>query len=265
MKNKKKIGIALSGGGVRGIAHLGILQGLNEEGIFPDYLSGSSAGAIVAALYAHGYPPRTIFEIITQTNYFKFFKPSISFKALLKMDLLADLFAKYLPEDDFSALNIPIFVAATNFQKSQTEYFSEGPLIQRIMASSCIPGMFEPILLEDNLYVDGGVINNLPVEPLIDLCDTIIGINCNNLEAFEGQPNIKRLIERSVIMALNYNVYSRKNQCDYFMDPPGLAQFGVLEVKKSTEIYEAGYRFCKEYLNENQPLLDLKNQDINSL
>ena len=64
MKNKKKIGIALSGGGVRGIAHLGILQGLNEEGIFPDYLSGSSAGAIVAALYAHGYPPRTIFELL---------------------------------------------------------------------------------------------------------------------------------------------------------------------------------------------------------
>tara|TARA_R110000868_G_scaffold104270_8_gene287139 strand:+ start:13155 stop:13952 length:798 start_codon:yes stop_codon:yes gene_type:complete len=264
LKKKNKIGIALSGGGVRGIAHLGILQGLNEEGISPDYISGSSAGAIVAALYAHGYPPETIFNIITQTNYFKFFKPSISFKALLKMDLLADLFAKYLPEDDFSALNIPIFVTATNFQNSRTEYFSEGPLIKRLMASSCIPGMFEPILLNDMLYVDGGVLNNLPVEPLIGLCDTIIGVNCNNLTILKGEPNIKGLIERSVIMSLNYNVYSRKNQCDYFMDPPGLAQFGVLEVKKAAEIFETGYLFCKNYLKENQPLLDLKNQDSNN-
>jgi|TARA_R110002124_G_scaffold53088_6_gene152345 NTE family protein len=265
LKKNNKIGLALSGGGVRGIAHLGVLQALNEEGIYPDCLSGSSAGAIVAAMYAHGYAPREILDIIVQTKYFKFFKPSISFKALLRMDLLADLFAKYLPEDDFSALKIPIFVTATNFQKSRTEFFSNGPLIKRLMASACIPGMFEPILLNGELYIDGGVLNNLPVEPLVDDCDTIIGVNCNNLPDLKGDTHIKGLIERSVIMALNYNVYSRKPKCDYFIDPPGLAKFGVLEVKKAMEIYDTGYQYCKEFLLENQSLSLLKSQDINSL
>jgi len=265
LKKTYKVGVALSGGGIRGIAHLGILQGLNEEGIYPDYLSGSSAGAIVAAMYAHGYQPKEILEIIVQTKYFKFFKPSISFKALLRMDLLADLFAKYLPEDDFSALKIPTFVAATNFQKSRTEFFSNGPLTKRLMASSCIPGMFEPIIIDGDLFIDGGVLNNLPVEPLVDTCDTIIGINCNNLPDLKVDTHIKGLIERSVIMALNYNVYSRKNKCDYFIDPPGLAQFGVFEIKKATEIYDTGYRYCKEFLLKNPSMSKLKRQDINSL
>ncbi|WP_339924314.1 patatin-like phospholipase family protein [uncultured Cyclobacterium sp.] len=265
MEHTNKLGVALSGGGVRGIAHLGILQGLNEEGIYPDCLSGSSAGAIVAAMYAHGYQPKEIFDIIVQTKYFKFFKPSISFKALLRMDLLADLFAKYLPEDDFSALEIPIYVVATNFQKNRTEFFSKGPLIKRLMASSCIPGMFEPILTDGDLYIDGGVLNNLPVEPLVNTCDAIIGINCNNLPELKVGPNIKGLIERSVIMALNYNVYSRKDKCDYFIDPPGLAQFGVLEIKRAAEIYNTGYQYCKEFLLQNPSMSRLKGRGINSL
>jgi NTE family protein len=132
------------------------------------------------------------------------------------------------------------------------------------MASSCIPGMFEPIRLEDDLYVDGGVLNNLPVEPLVDDCQTVIGVNCNNLPELKEAPNIKGLIERSVIMALNYNVYSRKIKCDYFIDPPGLAQFGVLEIKKAKEIYATGYQYCKKFLIENRSLTDFENQDINS-
>jgi NTE family protein len=264
LQKTNKIGVALSGGGVRGIAHLGVLQGLNEKGIYPDFLSGSSAGAIVATMYAYGYHPKEIMDIITQTNYFRFFKPSVSFKSLLKMDRLEDLFAKYLPEDNFSALKIPTYIAVTNFQKSRTEFFSRGPLIKRLMASSCIPGMFEPIKIEEDLYVDGGVLNNMPVEPLVDECQTVIGVNCNNLPELKEAPNIKGLIERSVIMALNYNVYSRKIKCDYFIDPPGLAQFGVLEIKKAKEIYATGYQYCKKFLIENRSLTDFANQDINS-
>jgi NTE family protein len=264
LQKTNKIGVALSGGGVRGIAHLGVLQGLNEKGIYPDFLSGSSAGAIVATMYAYGYRPKEIMDIITHTNFIKYFKPSVSFKALLKMDGLETLFSRYLPVDDFSALKIPVYITVTNFQKSRTAYFSKGPLIKRLMASSCIPGMFEPVKLDDDLYVDGGVLNNMPVEPLIDDCQTVIGVNCNNLPELKEAPNIKGLIERSVIMALNYNVYSRKIKCDYFIDPPGLAQFGVLDIKKAKEIYATGYQYCKNFLIENPSLTVIENQDINS-
>ncbi|MFO7824062.1 MAG: patatin-like phospholipase family protein [Cyclobacterium sp.] len=265
MENKNKLGIVLSGGGVRGIAHLGILQAFNEKGIYPDYLSGSSAGAIAAVMYAYGHKPEAILDIIIQTNYFKFFRPSISFKALLKMDLLKGLFAKYLPVDNFSALKIPAFIAATNIQKSQTVYFSQGPLIKRLMASSCIPGMFEPILMEGSLYVDGGVLNNLPVEPLVDKCQTIIGINCNNLPELQDIGHIKGLIERAVIMSMNYNVYSRKHKCDYFIDPPGLARYGVLEIKKATEIYAAGLAAGSAFIEQNPQLSALKNEDFHPI
>ncbi|NHE57352.1 patatin-like phospholipase family protein [Cyclobacterium plantarum] len=261
MENKNKIGVVLSGGGVRGIAHLGVLQAFNEVDIYPDYLSGSSAGAIAAVMYAYGHKPADILDIIIQTNYFKFFRPSISFKALLKMDLLEGLFAKYLPIDNFSALKTPAFIAATNIQNSQTVFFSEGPLIKRLMASSCIPGMFEPILIEEGLFVDGGVLNNLPVEPLLDKCHTIIGINCNNLPILQNISHIKGLIERTVIMSMNYNVYSRKSMCDYFIDPPGLARYGVLEIKKAKEIYAAGLNAGRQFLEQNPQLSGLKNED----
>ncbi len=242
MKSDKKIGIALSGGGVRGIAHLGVLKALNENGIYPNRVSGTSAGAIAGAMYCHGYAPEEIIEIIIKTNYFKFMRPAISWTGILKMDIVEHLYQKYLPENDFSALKIPLTIAATDIKRGKVVYFSEGPLIKTIMASSCIPGMFDPIAIGDNYYVDGGVLNNLPVEPLDGICDVIIGVNCNHLPVEHNIKNIKSLIERTVIMSMNYNVYSRKNKCDYFIEPPGLARYGVFDIKKSQEIFDAGYQ-----------------------
>ena len=102
MKSEKKIGIALSGGGVRGISHLGVLKALNQHGIFPNRVSGSSAGAIAGAMYCSGFEPDEILEIIIKTNYFKFLKPAISWTGILKMDSVEELYAKYLPANNFA-------------------------------------------------------------------------------------------------------------------------------------------------------------------
>ncbi|MEX2566668.1 MAG: patatin-like phospholipase family protein [Cyclobacteriaceae bacterium] len=265
MKADKNIGIVLSGGGVRGVAHLGVLKALNEASIFPTHLSGSSAGAIVGAMYAYGYQPEEILEIIIQTKYFKFIRPAISWKAILKMDLVKSLYAKYLPEDDFSALKLPMTVATTDLHKGKTVYFSKGPIIKALMASSCIPGMFEPILIDGNYYIDGGILNNLPVEPLEGICDLIIGVNCNQLAEEQNVTNIKGLIERTVIMSMNYNVYSRRGKCDFFIEPPGLARYGVLEIKKAREIYQEGYKAGISALEGVLSLLDLKNIGLNTI
>lgn len=133
------------------------------------------------------------------------------------------------------------------------------------MASSCIPGMFEPISMGDALYVDGGVLNNLPVEPLTNRCQTIIGVNCNHLAELHTINHIKELIERSVILSMNYNVYSRMNLCDFFIEPPGLASFGVLEIKKAKEIYEAGYSYCQEYIEKTPGLAALGKENLDSI
>lgn len=257
MNSDKKIGIALSGGGVRGVSHLGVLKALNQRGIFPNRISGSSAGAIAGALYAAGHEPDQILEIIIKTNYFKFLRPAISWTGILKMDIVEELFKKYLPENSFESLRMPMTVTVTDIRRAKVVYFSEGELIKPLMASSCIPGMFDPIAIGNNYYVDGGVLNNLPIEPLEGVCDVIIGVNCNHLPVEHNIKNIKSLIERTVIMSMNYNVYSRKEKCDFFIEPKGLAKYGVFDIKKAKEIFDFGYESTIAYIDENKEMKEL--------
>lgn len=259
MKSKIKVGIALSGGGVRGISHLGVLKALGEIGIVPAKVSGTSAGAIVGAMFCQGYQPEEILKIIVETNYFKFMRPAISWNGILKMESVGDLYKLYLPHNNFAQLKTPLAVAATDIQRGKVVYFDEGELIKPIMASSSIPGMFEPILLEDKFLVDGGVLNNLPVEPLEGICDYVIGVNCNHLPEESNISNMKKLIERAVIMSMNYNVYSRKAKCDYFIEAPGLGKFGVFDIKKAPELFQAGYDQAMRVIEENPSILELAN------
>jgi len=267
MKSKLKIGLALSGGGVRGISHLGVLKALAEVGIVPTKVSGTSAGAIVGAMYCQGYLPEEILKIIVETNYFKFMRPAISLTGILKMDAMQSLFKIYLAHDDFAQLKIPLSVAATDIKKGKAIYFSEGELIKPVMASSCIPGMFDPIVIGTRHLVDGGVLNNLPVEPLEGICDYVIGVNCNQLPEESNIRNMKNLIERSVIMAMNYNVYSRKEKCDYFIEAPGLGKYGVFDIKKAPELFQAGYDQAMKVIEDNPGLQELgtKSQPISAL
>jgi len=257
MKSKVKIGIALSGGGVRGISHLGVLKALNESGIMPTKVSGTSAGAIAGAMYCQGYSPEEILKIIVETNYFKFMRPAISLTGILKMDAMESLFKIYLAHNDFSQLKTTLSVAATDIKKGKAVYFSEGELIKPIMASSCIPGMFDPIVIGNRHFVDGGVLNNLPVEPLEGICDVVIGVNCNQLPEESNIRNMKYLIERSVIMAMNYNVYSRKSKCDFFIEAPGLGKYGVFDIKKASELFQAGYEQAMKVIEGNPSLQEL--------
>lgn len=265
MKSKLKIGIALSGGGVRGIAHLGVLKALTEAGIYPTEVSGTSAGAIAGAMFCQGYSPDEILKIIIETNYFKFMRPAISLTGFLKMDTVGNLFKLYLNHNDFAKLKIPLTVAATDIKKGKVRYYSEGELIRPIMASSCIPGMFDPIVIDDNYMVDGGVLNNLPVEPLEGICDYVIGVNCNQLAEETNISNMKKLIERSVIMAMNYNVYSRKSKCDYFIEPPGLAKYGVFDIKKASELFGVGYEYTMSFIENNPSILELAVESNKSI
>lgn len=263
MNSKPSIGLGLSGGGVRGISHLGVLKALNEAGIFPNQVSGSSAGAIVGAMYCQGYSPDEVLKIIIETNYFKLLRPAISWKGLFNLDSLAQLLKTYLPHNDFSALKTTLIVAATDIGKGEVVYFDCGKLIDPILASSCIPGMFEPILYDSRYLVDGGVLNNLPVEPLQGKCDLIIGVNCNHLPELGKVRNVKNLIERAVMMNLNFNVYTRKGACDYFIEAPGLGKYGVFDLKKAPELFQAGYQQAMRVIEASPTLLELNSQSNN--
>ena len=118
MAARKRIGLALSGGGARGIAHIGVLQALEEQGIFPEVISGASAGAIVGALYAAGKTPEEIMEFVRKASFFKMFKVAIPFSGLTKLTYLRDKLAESIPEDRFEALEKKLFVAIANLNNS---------------------------------------------------------------------------------------------------------------------------------------------------
>ena len=159
-----KLGLVLSGGGSRGIAHLGILKVLDEIGIQIDAIAGSSSGAIAGALYASGYSPDDILKIVEETSFLKLIRPAISKTGLLKMDSAEWLYTQYIKKNTFEDLRIPLTITATDLCRGKTVYFSRGELIRPLMASTCIPVMFEPISVNDKLFVDGGLLNNFPAE-----------------------------------------------------------------------------------------------------
>lgn len=238
-------GLVLSGGGARGIAHIGVLKALEEKGVRVQRLAGTSAGSIVAALYAYGYSPDRIYEIIRGLSIFKSVRPAWTWTGLLKMDGLQDLLHKYIPENSFGALTLPLTVAATEIRKGRVHYFTEGELIPAIIASCSIPAIFDPLAHNGGLYVDGGIFDNLPVRPIRDACDFVIGSHCNHISNDFDAKSLKVVIERSMLMTINANTQVSRKLCDVFIEPPHLDRFSSFDIGRAQEIFDTGYHFTK--------------------
>ncbi len=252
----KKIGISLSGGGSRGIVHIGILKALDEAKIKISMVTGTSAGSIVGAFYCSGYSPDNIMEIIRETKLIKYVRPAISFSGLLKLETIVPIFQKYLKNDSFDALNIPLIVAATNVRNGKNAFLGSGELIKSVLASCAVPVIFQPIQLNGETYIDGGILNNLPIEPLIGHCDMIIGSNCNPISENYEPGNMRSLMERSLLMAIGVNTYLKKENCDLFLEPEELKNFGGFDFSKAREIFDIGYRYGKSIVPSVQELLE---------
>jgi len=241
-----KIGLCLSGGGARGFAHIGAIKALEEIGIKFSMLSATSAGAIVGALYAYGYRPEEILSLFKDLKLYRSLKPAWTWAGLLTMDGLTEMLTKYLPEDDFGALKIPLTISATDIIKGKIKYFHEGQLVPAIVASSSIPVVFKPTEIDGSQYVDGGLLDNLPVKPLKGKCDLLVGVHCNHIgHEFSGK-GLKQMIERTFLLAINSNTQISRSMCDVFIEPPNMNQFSSLDLKRAPEIFEAGYRFTKQ-------------------
>lgn len=239
------IGVALSGGGARGIAHLGVLQALEENGIKPDIISGTSAGAIVGGFCCAGYSPDNILTIIIKTKMLSIFKPAFSWQGLLSMDKLAAILTAHLPET-FEELSKPLTVAATDLGVGKTTYFTKGDLQSAILASSCLPVLFNPIEINGSKYIDGGILNNLPVEALINKAKNIIAIGCNPIGVKHNFNSFKDVMERSSLLAINENTLKSKALSHVFIEPNELIKFSGFDLSKATEIFETGYQYTSK-------------------
>ena len=168
------------------------------------------------------------------------------------MQPMADALKKQIARDSFESLSVKLYVTATDFTKNKEVVFSEGKLFQAIIASSSVPVIFEPVKFGDSLLIDGGVLNNFPVEPIKDKCDKLIGCYVNNVDTLttnEERIGKTRILERCFNMATAANAYLKKGFCDVFIEPL-LDQFGIFDNQKADMIYEIGYKTAMKQKNQ---------------
>jgi len=242
-----RVGMVLSGGGARGIAHLGVLKALTEFGVSVSMISGTSAGAVAGALFASGMEPEAVLERIRAGRLIRNLRPSWQSSGLFSLELLQRLISETIPHDDFSGLGMPLTVAATNLRTGNTEYFSQGRLTLPLMASCCIPVVFSPVVINGERYVDGGVLNNLPVEPLVGKCDLIIGSHCNPVSSDFSGKSMKSVAERSFLLGVGFNTRASRSHCQVFIEPPALSRFSAADFTAAKDIFEAGYHYTIDH------------------
>ncbi len=242
---EKKIGIVLSGGGARGIAHLGVLKALEEFGIVPTHISGTSAGAMAGAFYAAGYPVMEILNILKKGQIFNFSNILIKRQGLFAMKGFHDIYKTCFPTNLIEDLNIPLYIAATDILRAELVYFSSGNLSHALMASSCIPLIFQPVAYNDTLYVDGGVINNFPIEPLKAQCDIIIGSYVNSIKKEVDEIHMNNIVDRCFHLAMKSSVQNKINGCNLYIEPPNMSQFSLFNLRRADEIFHYGYDYAR--------------------
>ena len=244
-KKKYKLGIALSGGGARGFAHLGILKALEEKGIRPDVISGTSAGAIAGAFIAAGKTPDEAFKVMKGYRFFDFTSIRIPKTGLFNLDGLRSSIRREIRQDNIEELPIPLFITATNMLDGRVEYFSEGPLSEIVQASASIPILFSPVEIGNKLYADGGVLDNLPLRPLLDCCERTILINISPLLPIKEMKNIGQVATRMLQLSVHAREGQKKLQADFHIEPPEMDKYELLDTKHAKEIFDAGYRYTK--------------------
>jgi NTE family protein len=279
----KAIGLVLSGGGARGFAHIGVIRALHERGIPIDYLGGTSMGAVIAAQHALGWDGQTMARINReewprcepQKNYTL---PLVALNSARRMDqMLRRMFG------DIEIENLPIkfFCVSTNLSKAAATIHRAGPLWKAVRASVSIPGIGPPAIENGEILVDGGLVDNLPVETMKKLCrGRVCAVDVSEQVEFTSRlkesytvsgwkllwqqlnpfiekpdiPNIFNTLYRTTTVGGIRAIESAKAQADLCFEPP-VGQFGVFEWQSVDKIIDVGYRYAIENLDKKPGLL----------
>jgi len=255
--SSKKIGLALSGGGVRGVAHLGVLQALTDHGIQFSHISGTSAGAVAAAFFASGMAPKDILQTIKDAKLLKLLRPALGSTGLVSIMNVSSLLKKHIPHNSFEQLKIKVTISSVDLGESRLVYFTEGELDIAILASCCLPGIFKPIMINDHMYVDGGILNNFPVDPLVGNCDFIIGSSCNHLPVVTEIKSFANMIDRAAMIMVNSTLNTHKLLCDVVIEPQGLGGYGIFDTDAADDIFMIGYEEGLKTIRGNEKIKEL--------
>ncbi|SRX52417.1 putative NTE family protein [Aequorivita sp. CIP111184] len=278
-----KVGLVLSGGGAKGLAHIGALKVIEEAGVRIDYIGGTSMGAIIGALYASGYSANQLDSIFSQTNFsvliqddiprsaktfyekqeaekyalvlpfdrFKVGLPTGLSKGQNIYNLLSKLTSHVSTISDFSELPIPFFCVATNVESGKEVILDHGYLPRAVTASGALPSLFSPVIINDKVLIDGGVVNNYPInEVRAKGMDIIIGIDVQ--DSLKTRNNLKSAFD-VLVQINNYrtikDMIEKRKQTDIYIHP-NIEDFSVVSFDDGKNIIASGVDAADSFKEE---------------
>ncbi|MBD0404584.1 patatin-like phospholipase family protein [Flammeovirga sp. EKP202] len=256
MAKKHKLGIVFSGGGAKGLAHIGVLFYLKELGIVPDAVAGTSAGSIIGSMYAYGIPLTQIQEFFLTTDLFdwerrSFFKSNVLFRGIVDPKTLKKDLLKVFPDDDFRHCDKELSIVATNMLSAEEKVFTSGSITDAILASIAYPFVFSPMEIDDQLYSDGGILNHFPVDVLREQCEKIIGVYVSPIRQYEKGElnNIQKITLRALSLKGDKAELKKLEDCDVHIFPQDLIHYNTFDTdpEKLIEIVEVGYDEAAKY------------------
>jgi len=235
-----KVGLTLSGGFVKGVAHAGLLKALEFKGISPSFVAGASTGALIGLLYCAGYTPDEIKEVALSLSWKSIVRPSLkgglfSLSGLKRklLDLVGDL--------SFSELKIPLGVAVVNLRTLKLEFVTEGKVVDYVIASCSIPPLFSPYRMGNDYYIDGGVRSSMPAE-MVKAYGCKINI-CSNVNVVGQKFNGESLVDvtvRTVLAGVLENQERRCGYCDISVNHD--LEGSMFDFTKVADFFEQGFR-----------------------
>ena len=260
---KNKIGIALGGGAARGYAHIGVLNAIDELNIPISYVSGTSIGSFIGALYASGNLKIFENEVRSRNSFMKdvLFKldPVFPKLSIMNGNEVIKIFKELTDIRTFEELKIPLTTVATDIINNKKIESNKGDIINAIKASIAIPGVLTPTYVNENLCVDGGLIDPVPLQSIVDMgSDITLAVNLYGLQSSEKNDNnynIVDIVDRSAKIILNNvtHLSFKNNEPDILIEPP-IDQFKGWDFHRSNELIEIGYNTAKKILTENEEL-----------
>ena len=253
--NSKSIGLVLSGGGSKGIAHAGAIKFLEEQGIKPKLLAGTSAGSIIAGLYAFGKTPEEILNFFQSVVFFHWRHFTLKKPGIVDPESFRYYFEKLVGTTKIGDLSIPVKITATDLISGKLKVFSEETkLSDAILASSSFPGMFSPYKINGHLYSDGGILNHFPSDLLQGQCEKIIGIYVSPIQNVEAKDlnSIRAVSTRAFELLSAHGNYQKFDLCDWVIEPKALSNYSTFETNKSKMkvIFDIGYNEAKKTFEE---------------
>jgi NTE family protein len=169
---------------------------------------------------------------------------------LMSMTGMTELLRDTLRAKTFEDLKIPLFVAATDLNNGKIKYFSKGELISPVIASASIPVVFRPVVIDSISYVDGGVIDNLPITPIEKRCSKIIGSYVNPLGKTANFTSLMAIAERSFHLSVSKDIAQKRRRFDLFIDSDDLRNYNAFDQAKAADIFKIGYTAAKKAIEE---------------